>query len=279
MKVYYDELSRELNKKITNKYSTSFSLGIRLLHSNLRQDVYSLYGYVRLADEIVDTFHDYDKATMLEEFRQETFRSIERGISVNPVVQAFQETVNKNNISHDLIDQFLVSMEMDLNPEMIYDTDSYNQYIYGSAEVVGLMCLKIFLEGDEVIYEKLKSHARSLGSAFQKINFLRDVKQDFFDLGRTYFPDVDFNDFTQKDKDSIEDDIEKDFQDAFIGIKQLPKKSRFGVYLAYVYYYSLFSKIKSKDSSEVLNHRIRVPNNQKYSILFTSYIRNALNLI
>ena len=279
MKHLYDNLSDSFSKQLTKKYSTSFSLGIRLLNKNLRQDIYSIYGFVRVADEIVDTFEGYDQARLLADFKKDTYQSLEDGISCNPVLHTFQKTVKKNNIPIELIDQFLHSMEMDLNPDHIYDQSLYNEYIDGSAEVVGLMCLKVFLEGDDVRYKELEPFARALGSAFQKINFLRDFKQDFELLGRVYFPGVDFNAFDNAQKKLIEEDIAKDFSLAYKGILKLPKKARFGVYMAYVYYFGLFKKIKSMDANAILQERIRIPDQKKYSLLVGSYLRHSLNLL
>ncbi|MFK8045629.1 MAG: phytoene/squalene synthase family protein [Crocinitomicaceae bacterium] len=279
MKFLYDNLSHSFSKQLTKKYSTSFSLGIRLLDKNLRKDIYSLYGYVRIADEIVDTFEGYNQAEMLQDFKKDTYKCLTEGISYNPILNAFQDTVKRNNISLDLIEQFLHSMEMDLNPNYIYDKELYSEYIDGSAEVVGLMCLKVFLEGDEQKYNELEPYARALGSAFQKINFLRDFKQDFEQLGRVYFPGVDFNAFDNAQKKKIEEDIAKDFALAYEGILLLPKKARFGVYMAYVYYFGLFKKIRSLDASAILKERIRIPDNKKYGLLVKSYVRHSLNLI
>lgn len=279
MKSIYDNLSDAFSKQLTKKYSTSFSLGIRLLNKDLRQDIYSLYGFVRIADEIVDSFHGFDQATLLSDFKKDTYKCLEDGISYNPILHAFQATVKKNNIPNSLIDQFLHSMEMDLNPNYIYDKTLYNEYIDGSAEVVGLMCLKVFLQGDEKQYVELEPYARALGSAFQKINFLRDFKQDYEQLGRVYFPGVDFTEFNNEQKHNIEADISKDFSLAYEGILKLPKKARFGVYMAYVYYFGLFKKIKSLDANAILKERIRIPDNKKYSLLLSSYVRHSLNLL
>lgn len=279
MKLIYDNLSNAFSKQLTKKYSTSFSLGIRLLNKDLRQDIYSLYGFVRIADEIVDTFDGYDQARLLADFKRDTYQCLEDGISYNPILQSFQETVHKNKIPMELIDQFLHSMEMDLNPDHIYDKSLYNEYIDGSAEVVGLMCLKVFLEGDEVQYKALEPYARALGAAFQKINFLRDFKQDFEQLGRVYFPGVDFNEFDNAQKVKIEEDIAKDFALAYEGILKLPKKARFGVYMAYVYYFGLFKKIRSMEASAILKERIRISDNKKYGLLVGSYVRHSLNML
>jgi phytoene synthase len=279
MKKIYDNLAEAFSKQLTKKYSTSFSLGIRLLHKNLRQDIYSLYAFVRIADEIVDTFHGYDQARLLNDFKRDTYQCLEDGISFNPILNAFQDTVKRNRIPMDLIDQFLHSMEMDLNPDYVYDNSLYSEYIDGSAEVVGLMCLKVFLQGDDQKYLELEPYARALGAAFQKINFLRDFKQDYEQLGRVYFPGVDFTAFDNEQKQGIEEDIAKDFALAYEGILKLPKKARFGVYMAYVYYFGLFKKIRSLDASAILKERIRIPDNKKYSLLLRSYVRHSLNLL
>lgn len=273
----YSKTCMECSKLITNRYSTSFSMGIRVFDRRLRAPIYAVYGFVRFADEIVDTFHDFPKAELLEQFRQDTYEAIEKKISLNPVLQAFQQTVHKYNIEMELIDAFLDSMEMDLHFHT-YEDALYKQYIYGSAEVVGLMCLRVFCEGNDEEYQRLKGPACSLGSAFQKINFLRDMKSDFDDRGRVYFPGVDFTQFTYEDKVLIEADIKKDFDDAYKGIIQLPKGARFGVYLAYVYYTNLFQKIKSATPAKVKQERIRVKDSKKVYLLFRSALVNRLNI-
>ena len=263
----------------TQSYSTSFSLGIKCLDKPLQDPICAVYGFVRLADEIVDTFHEYDKERLLEEFKKDTYSAIEDGISLNPILHSFQATVNRFKIDTELIDQFLYSMEMDLT-EREYDQEEYETYILGSAEVVGLMCLKIFCYGDEDQYTELKPYAMKLGSAFQKINFLRDLRADFVGMGRTYFPNLEtMNDFSEENKRDIEADIEEDFRMGYEGIKKLPRSSRFGVYLAYVYYYSLFNKIKRTPSTRVMSARIRIPNQRKFSLLFYTYVKHRLNLI
>jgi len=274
----YHETCKECAQLITNKYSTSFSMGIRAFDKKFRSPIYSIYGFVRFADEIVDSFHEHDKAYLLNKFRQDTYEAIEQGISLNPVLHAFQEVVRTYKIEQALIDAFLDSMEMDLHFNT-YEDALYKQYIYGSAEVVGLMCLRVFCEGDLANYERLKSPACSLGAAFQKINFLRDMKSDFDDRGRVYFPGIDFTNFSQADKDSIEADIKKDFDDAYQGIIRLPKGAKFGVYLAYVYYINLFKKIKSSPADRVVNERIRVTDRRKIFLLFTSAFKNRLGWI
>jgi len=249
-----------------------------MLHKDLRQPVFNIYGFVRFADEIVDTFHDYDKDFLLQQFRTETYDAIERGISLNPILNSFQRTVNEFNIDHKLIDAFFLSMEMDLNKKA-YDCQGYKEYIYGSAEVVGLMCLYVFCEGKKELYDNLESSARSLGAAFQKVNFLRDIKADFNGLARVYFPGCDFNNFTEQEKRQIEEDIHNDFRQAYLGIKNLPLKARFGVYVAYKCYLSLFKKIKRMEPARVLEERIRIPNYRKAMIIFRAGVKNQLRLI
>lgn len=278
MKALYDDVSYRCSSLTTRAYSTSFSLGVRLLHKRFRAPIYGLYGFVRFADEIVDTFHDFDKEELLARFREDTYRAIDDGISLNPILQAFQLTVHQYNIERELIDTFLRSMEMDLNLETC-DTASYEEYILGSAEVVGLMCLRVFTEGDNALYERLKDDAMSLGAAFQKVNFLRDMKADYESLGRSYFPGVDLSEFNQISKDKIEAEIEEDFKRAREGIKKLPKSARFGVYLAFTYYNALFKKIRKTEPEKVLEARIRIPNPRKYAIMCNSYLRHRLNRI
>lgn len=274
----YHEVCRECSELITNRYSTSFSLGIKAFDKHLRMPIYAVYGFVRFADEIVDTFHGHDKASLLAEFRADTYKAIDQGISLNPVLHSFQEVVRRYGVERELIDAFLDSMEMDLHFDR-YEDALYKQYIYGSAEVVGLMCLRVFCDGNNEQYKKLKAPACSLGAAFQKINFLRDMKSDFQERGRVYFPGVDFQRFTQQDKSLIEADIKKDFDDAYIGIVQLPKSARFGVYLAYVYYTKLFAKIKNSPVRQVQQERIRVNDGRKMMLLFSSMVRNQFNLL
>lgn len=274
----YQEVCRECASLITRRYSTSFSLGIRVFDKALRAPIYGIYGFVRFADEIVDTFHDKDKARLLARFRTDTYLAIEEGISLNPVLQAFQEVAREYNIGRDLIDPFLDSMAMDLEFSTYHD-DLYETYIYGSAEVVGLMCLKVFLKGDDAEYERLKPMARALGSAFQKINFLRDIKSDYEERGRVYFPGVDYNKFDQATKLEIEADIKKDFDLGYEGIKQLPDSARLGVYLAYVYYTKLFQKIKSSPARQVAEERIRVNDGRKVYLLATSAVRARFGML
>lgn len=278
MKKLYDEVSYKVSKAVTEKYSTSFSLGILALKPAIRPAIYAIYGYVRLADEIVDSFHDYDKNKLLERFRAETWVALEEGISLNPILQSFQETVNKYDIDRKLIEQFLHSMEMDLK-QIDYNSDLYKEYILGSAEVVGLMCLHVFVEGDKGAFENLKPFAMKLGSAFQKINFLRDIKHDYQILGRSYFPDIDMQVFDNKIKSQIEKEIEAEFREALIGIKRLPVSSKFGVYLAYKYYISLFKKIKNTSAEKIMNQRVRIPNGQKLSLAMSSYLQYKMTAL
>ena len=278
MKELFDTVSLKTSKMVTKKYSTSFSLGIYCLDKKFHDPIYAIYGFVRFADEIVDTFHGYDKEGLLSDFKEETYKAIYQGISLNPILNSFQWAVNKYQIDHELIDTFLDSMEMDLDKNK-YDQAAYEKYILGSAEVVGLMCLKVFVEGDEKTYDSLKSSAMKLGSAFQKINFLRDLNADYNHLGRVYFPGVNMAEFNSITKYEIEKDIEIDFALGFEGIKRLPKGARFGVYIAYVYYYQLFQRIRSLPANKIMNERIRIPNNKKFRLLFKSYLKHSLNLL
>lgn len=278
MKSLFDSVSYQCSKITTQSYSTSFSLGIRFLDVDIRNAVYGIYGFVRFADEIVDTFHDYNKRELLEDFRNETNKAISQGISLNPILNSFQATVKEYNIDKELIYTFLNSMEMDLS-DREYTQAEFEKYILGSAEVVGLMCLKVFTLGDHKLYEKLKPNAMKLGSAFQKINFLRDIQEDYNSLGRNYFPNVDISRMTEEDKKTIENDIEKDFIEGFDGILGLPKKARFGVYLAYRYYYGLFKKIKSLPPTKIMKERIRIPNYGKYFLFAQSYLRHNIGVL
>ncbi|MBI3239901.1 MAG: phytoene/squalene synthase family protein [Flavobacteriia bacterium] len=278
MKAIFDDVGHEMSMLTTKRYSTSFSLGIRFLAKDLHKPIYAIYGFVRFADEIVDSFHDFDKYELLSDFTHQTYDAIEQGISLNPILNSFQWAVNTYNIPRELISTFLRSMEMDLNNKE-YDQRDYEEYILGSAEVVGLMCLKVFLRGNEAEYERLKIPAMKLGSAFQKINFLRDLRADYHQLGRSYFPGVNLSEFDAATKKEIELDIAKDFHEGYEGIKQLPKDARFGVYMAYIYYYKLFRKIQQTEAKTILNERIRIPDNKKYRLFLTSYLRHNLNLI
>lgn len=278
MKALFDQISQEMSELTTKRYSTSFSLGISFLDKEIQKPIYAIYGFVRFADEIVDTFHGYDKEKLLADFKVQTYEAIAAGISLNPILNSFQWAVNRYQIPVELIDTFLDSMEMDLQKQT-YDQGKYETYILGSAEVVGLMCLKVFVEGDQEQYEQLKPYAMKLGAAFQKINFLRDLKADYQELGRTYFPGINLAQFNNAIKKEIEADIALDFQMGYEGILLLPRKARFGVYMAYKYYFKLFKKIKSTPAEMVLNERIRIPNYRKMRILLTSYVRHNLNLL
>ncbi len=274
----YNETCFECSKIITKKYSTSFSLGIKAFDKRFQYPIYALYGFVRYADEIVDTFHDQDKNLLINKFRDDTFEAIQSKISLNPVLQSFQEVVNKYQIDTAFIDAFLKSMEMDLD-KTSYSNAGYQEYIYGSAEVVGLMCLRVFCEGNDEQFQNLLPKARSLGAAFQKINFLRDIKADFEERGRTYFPNVDFTRFTEEDKIQIEKDIEADFDDALQGIKKLPAGSKVGVYIAYIYYLQLFKKIKKTSATVIANKRIRVSDSHKIFLMAQALVKSKLNFV
>lgn len=274
----YRKISFKSSQIITRNYSTSFSLGIWLMNRKLHEPIYAIYGFVRLTDEIVDTFHNYNKQLLFNEFKMDTYKAIENGISLNPVLNCFQEVVREYNIDNELIECFLNSMEMDLVKKDYSDAE-YNQYILGSAEVVGLMCLKVFCNGNKEQYLQLKPMAMKLGAAFQKINFLRDVKADFETLGRTYFPGIEIGNLNNEQKKILEEDIENDFREGYRGIIQLPKSSRFGVYMAYVYYYTLFKKIKALAPSKILSQRIRVADTEKYFLLLRSYVLHSFNIL
>lgn len=274
----FHTVTEKCSKVTTENYSTSFSSAIKLLHYDLRQPIYNIYGFVRFADEIVDTFHDHDKATLLSQYKIETYEAINRKLSLNPILHSFQLTVNEYGIDIALIEAFFTSMEMDLGKTQ-YDSEGYNDYIYGSAEVVGLMCLFVFCEGNKKQFEELKCSAQALGAAFQKVNFLRDIKTDFTIMDRIYFPGCDFKNFTSADKQKIEEDIQKNFNDSYAGILKLPVKARFGVYVAYKYYLSLFYKIKQVQPSRILEERIRIPNYHKMMIIMRAGVKNQLYLI
>lgn len=274
----FDEVCSICSKKVTTSYSTSFSLGIKVFQDKYREPIYNIYGFVRFADEIVDTFHDFDKEQLLNDFERDTYKAIEDGISLNPILHSFQRVVREYNIEKELISAFLHSMRMDLSNNE-YGEEQYKEYIYGSAEVVGLMCLRVFCEGNDVYYNELKDQAKSLGSAFQKINFLRDIKSDYVERGRTYFPGLDFNNFSNDHKLEIEADIKKDFDYALTGIQKLPKEVRLGVFLAYKYYLNLFFKISRCSAETIANQRIRVKNRKKIYLLATSAIKNQLNFL
>ena len=279
MKSIFDKVSADCSKNVTNSYSTSFSLATKMLSKSIRQDIYNIYGFVRFADEIVDTFHDYNKKELLERFIDELNYSLKNKISSNPILNSFQNTVNKYNIDYELISSFLKSMKMDLKKIKYNSEKEYQEYIYGSADVVGLMCLKVFLDGNEKYYQKLKPNAMALGSAFQKVNFLRDLNADFHELNRTYFPNLDFKNFNDDSKKLILNDIENDFRNALIGIQKLPNNSKFGVYAAYKYYKRLLKKLKKTSFIRIKNERIRVPNYQKVDVLARSYVRYRLNIL
>jgi phytoene/squalene synthetase len=274
----FDETTLKCSRLITQHYSTSFTLGIKTLEAKYRLPIYAVYGFVRYADEIVDTFHDYDKVELLSSFRADTYKAIRDRISLNPVLHSFQLIVNQYGIDRELIEAFLKSMEMDLHQQE-YNQYGYAEYIYGSAEVVGLMCLRVFCEGNKQMYESLKEPARRLGAAFQKVNFLRDIRSDYQDRGRVYFPGINFNSFTESAKRDIEADIQADFDAAYQGIIRLPQGAKWGVYLAYVYYKALFKKIKKMAPSRILNERIRVPDNQKMALLVQTYFQHKLNYL
>jgi len=275
---FYTSVCLKSSMLITKRYSTSFSLGIRTLEERFRMPIYAIYGFVRFADEIVDTFNRDDAAELLQEFKNDTYKAIDKKISLNPVLHSFQLCVNTYGIEKSLIDTFLHSMEMDLS-EVAYDREGYETYILGSAEVVGLMCLRVFCEGNNEMYQDLKPSAMKLGAAFQKINFLRDLHNDYKGLGRVYFPHLDMNHFDEKTKASIEQEIEQDFIEGLSGIRRLPKGTRFGVYVAYVYYYALLRKINSLPPSRIMEQRIRIPNAKKYALIFSSYFKHSFNLI
>jgi len=278
MQQLFDDLSVKVSKMTTEAYSTSFSLGIYFLNSRLRNAIYSVYGFVRVADEIVDSFEGFSRQHLLAKFKEETFESIESRISVNPILNSFQHAVHQYHIDPELITTFLQSMEMDLG-KVHYTNEKYQQYILGSAEVVGLMCLYIFTEGDQKMYDELRPFAMKLGAAFQKVNFLRDMKQDYQTLGRSYFPGVNMNDFSISAKKQIEEEIEKDFRMALIGIKKLPRSSKGGVYLAYMYYRSLFNKIKKLPAHKILNERVRINNGRKFGLMLNSLVINKMNQV
>ena len=278
MKAIFDDVSFEMSKLVTKQYSTSFSLGIRFLDPAIRRPIYAIYGFVRLADEIVDSFDNYNKKELLESFKNDTYRALHDGISLNPILNSFQLTVNKYKIDHELIALFLKSMEMDLY-RATYNSEGYNDYIVGSAEVVGLMCLRVYCFRDDLAYNSLKGFARRLGAAYQKINFLRDLSSDYKTLGRVYFPGVNILEFNEKVKSDIVKDIEKDFKVGYEGILRLPKNSRFGVYLSYIYFYTLFQKIKIIPPQIILQHRVRLMNRYKYFLFFRSYVQDKFHMI
>lgn len=278
MKELFDMISKQSSKLTTVTYSTSFSMGIRFFSKRFHDPIYAIYGFVRFADEIVDTFHEYNKRKLLDDFERDTYAAIEEKISLNPILNNFQWAVNKYLIEKELIDTFLRSMEMDLHKDD-YDREGYEEYILGSAEVVGLMCLRVFCEGDEDQYQDLKPSAMRLGAAFQKINFLRDLSHDYHGLGRSYFPGVDIKKFDEPTKAKIEKEIDADFKAGLEGIKNLPDGARFGVYVAYVYFYTLFKKIRKSNAGRLLHERVRVPDPEKYALLVSSYMKEKFNMI
>ena len=272
MKAIFDKVSNDCSEITTKTYSTSFSLGIKVLDKRLHNPIYGIYGFVRFADEIVDSFHNYNKKELFKKYKSDTYLGINNKISLNPIINSFQEVVNKFKIDHSLIESFLNSMEMDLE-EQNYDENTYKKYILGSAEVVGLMCLTIFVNGDQKKYKKLKPYAMKLGSAFQKINFLRDINDDYKTLGRTYFPEINMENFSKSDKLKIENEIENEFIEGLKGIRMLPNTAKLGVYLAYKYYYNLFKKIKKIPAQQILKKRTRISNFRKFAILVSSMIK------
>lgn len=279
MKELFDQISEECSKNVTKSYSTSFSLATKMLSSNIRQDIYNIYGFVRFADEIVDSFHDYNKGELFKDFSIDLEKALKNKIHLNPVLNSFQHTFHKYKIDKKLVDSFMKSMKMDLVKKKYNTVKEYKEYIYGSADVVGLMCLKVFVQGDQVLYLKLKDSAMSLGSAFQKVNFLRDLKADKENLNRSYFPNTSFENLSEKDKDSIVNDIEDDFSKGLEGIKNLPIDAKFGVFMAYRYYNQLLKKLKNTPATEIINKRIRVPDIKKLELLTRSYVKYHLNLL
>lgn len=279
MKTLFDSVSRQCSKLVTQSYSTSFSMATKMLSDTIRQDIYNIYGFVRFADEIVDTFHDYNKKELFDRFSQDLEHALTDKISLNPILNAFQETYHKYNLDKHLVDAFMNSMHLDLHKQTYLTEEEYKAYIYGSADVVGLMCLKVFVKGDQQKYDELKESAMSLGSAFQKVNFLRDLKADFEDLSRTYFPNTDLNHLDEDSKQIIIQDIEADFQKGLDGIKKLPLEARFGVFMAYRYYNKLLEKLKNTPAVKIKSARIRVPNYKKVELLTRSYVKYQLNLI
>ncbi len=279
MKSIFDTVSKECSKLVTNAYSTSFSLATKMLSDSIRQDIYNIYGFVRFADEIVDSFHDYDKEKLFKNFESDLELALVDKISLNPILNSFQETYHKYGIDKHLVDAFMNSMRLDLHKKDYLTEQEYKDYIYGSADVVGLMCLKAFVNGDNEKYEDLKDSAMRLGSAFQKVNFLRDLKADFEDLSRTYFPNTDLNELDEVSKKAIIDDIEADFAEGLKGIKRLPIEAKFGVFMAYRYYNKLLQKLKKTPALEIKSTRIRVPNYKKVELLTRSYVKYQLNLL
>ncbi|MDB2492761.1 MAG: phytoene/squalene synthase family protein [Flavobacteriaceae bacterium] len=279
MKSIFDTVSKDCSRIITQTYSTSFSMATKMLSNSIRQDIYNIYGFVRLADEIVDSFHDYDKEALFIQFETDLEAALINKISLNPILNSFQETYHNYNIDKEMVDAFMNSMRQDLHKTVYHTEEEYKNYIYGSADVVGLMCLKVFVKGDHQKYEKLKETAMALGSAFQKVNFLRDLKADHDELNRTYFPNTDLNNLDEISKKAIIDDIEKDFAEGLQGIKQLPLEAKFGVFMAYRYYNQLLVKLKTTPALEIKSTRIRVPDYKKVELLTRSYVKYQLNLL
>ncbi|MCK8482144.1 phytoene/squalene synthase family protein [Psychroserpens algicola] len=279
MKAIFDSVSNQCSKTVTKSYSTSFSLATKMLSNAIRQDIYNIYGFVRFADEIVDTFHDYDKELLFDNFSKDLELALQHKISLNPILNSFQDTYHKYNIDKSLVDAFMNSMRLDLHKQNYLTTEEYKQYIYGSADVVGLMCLKVFVKGDQDKYDALKDSAMSLGSAFQKVNFLRDLKADYEDLSRSYFPNTDLSQLDENSKHAIISDIENDFSNGLQGIKKLPIEAKFGVFMAYRYYSQLLKKLKKTPALEIKSTRIRVPNYKKFELLTRSYVKYQLNLM
>jgi len=279
VKSIFDIVSKRFSKEITESYSTSFSLATRMLSSEIRQDIYNIYGFVRLADEIVDSFHDYDKKSLLDRFEDDLTYALTEKISTNPVLNAFQETVHRYEIDKEFIEAFMQSMRWDLSKKVYQSDEEYKNYIYGSADVVGLMCLRVFVKGNHKLFNELKSSAMALGSAFQKVNFLRDLKNDYEQLERSYFPGVNFRELDEVSKQKIIAEIEADFQKGLSGIFKLPDSAKFGVYTAYKYYLRLLKKLKRVPSIEIKNKRIRVANIQKVDVLARSYVRYRFNIL
>ena len=279
MKNIFDEVSYSCSEMVTKTYSTSFSLATKLLSKNIRKDIYNIYGFVRFADEIVDSFHDYNKSELFNDFSIDLEKAIRNKIHLNPILNSFQHTFHKYKIDKELVDAFMKSMRMDLTKKKYNTLEEYKEYIYGSADVVGLMCLKVFVQGNNVLYMKLKNNAMKLGSAFQKVNFLRDLKADKEDLNRTYFPNTKFDKLSESEKNEIISDIEDDFKMGLEGIKELPLDAKFGVFMAYRYYNQLLKKLKKTPATEIINRRIRLPNLKKIELLTRSYVKYQLNLL
>ena len=279
MKSIFDDVSFACSKNVTQTYSTSFSSAVKMLGSSIQQDIYNIYGFVRFADEIVDSFHDYNKVNLFELFEIDLINALKNKISLNPILNSFQHTVNKYKIPQELIDAFMKSMKLDLTKKEYKTKEEYNEYIYGSADVVGLMCLKVFVKGNNQQYEDLKSSAMRLGSAFQKVNFLRDLKADFEGLDRTYFPDTDLNQLDEISKQKIINEINDDFLAGYAGIVKLPLEAKLGVYTAYSYYKKLLYRLSKTPSAEIKNTRIRVPDYQKYGLFAKCYFSYKLNII